>query len=219
MSSALIIGSSGLVGSHLLHHLLQSPRYDSVRSLVRRKTGQSHPKLAEYVVNFDDLASSRDIIKADDVFCAIGTTIRNAGTKEAFRRVDFDYAVNTAGIALANGANRFFLISSVGADPNSSVFYSRVKGEIERTVGRMPYQSVSILRPSMILGERKEKRAVVEAIATVMTATSFAMLGPFRKYRPIEAETIARAMLALADREVPGVRIYESDRIAELGQA
>ena len=218
MNTALIIGSSGLVGSHLLHHLLQSSMYDSVRSLVRRKTGQTHSKLTESVVNFDDLEASRDIIKADDIFCAIGTTIRNAGSQQAFRRVDYEYAVNTAGIALANGASRFFLISSVGARSTSSVFYSRIKGEVEQTIGKMPYQSVSIFRPSMILGERKEKRAIVDAISGVMKATSFTMVGPFRKYRPIHADTIARAMLKVAEKEVPGIRVYESDSMADLGR-
>ncbi len=219
MSTALIIGSTGLVGSHLLHHLLQSSMYESVRSLVRRPTGQVHPKLAEFVVDFTDLEASRDIIKADDVFCAIGTTIRNAGSQEAFHRVDFDYAVNTAGIALRNGAGRFFLVSSVGANASSTVFYSRVKGEVEQTIGRMPYQSVSVFRPSFILGDRKEKRAVVDAIGKTMNSLSFTMLGPFRKYRPIHADTIARAMVKVAEKETPGIRVYESDAIAEWGRA
>jgi len=169
-------------------------------------------------VDFNELDDSRDSVKADDIFCAIGTTIRNAGSQEAFRRVDYDYAVNTAGIALANGATRFFLISSVGARSTSKVFYSRIKGEVEQTIGKMPYPSVSIFRPSMILGERKEKRAIVDAVGNVMQAASFSMIGPFKKYRPIHAETIARAMLRVAERETPGVRVYESDTMAELGQ-
>lgn len=216
--TSLVIGSTGLVGSHLLHHLLQSPIYDSVRSLVRRKTGQAHAKLTETVVNFDDLESSREVIRADDVFCAIGTTIRNAGSQAAFRRVDFDYAVNAAGIALANGASRFFLISSVGANSTSSVFYTRIKGEVEQTIGRMPFQSVSIFRPSFILGERPDKRPIADAAAEVLKAASFTMVGPFRKYRPIHADTIARAVLRVAEKETPGVRVYESNTIAELGQ-
>jgi uncharacterized protein YbjT (DUF2867 family) len=190
--------------------------YDTVRSLVRRPTGQSHDALAESIVNFDDLEASRDIIKADDIYCAIGTTIRAAGSEDAFRRVDYDYAVNTAGIALSNGASRFFLVSSVGARSTSGVFYSRVKGEVEQTIGKMPYQSVSIFRPSFILGERKEKRPVADALAGVMKAGAFTMIGPFRKYRPIHADTIAKAMLKVASREIPGVRVYESNTIEDM---
>jgi uncharacterized protein YbjT (DUF2867 family) len=180
-------------------------------------TGQTHRKLIEVVVNFDDLDASRDSVRAADVFCCIGTTIRNAGSQAAFRRVDYDYAVNAAGLALSNGASRFFLISSVGARATSTIFYSRVKGEVEQTISRMPYQSVSIFRPSFILGERREKRPVVEALAGVMKAGAVTMVGPFRKYRPIHADTIARAMLAVAAKESPGVIVYESHIIQELG--
>ncbi len=217
MSTALIIGSTGLVGSHLVQHLLTSSLYETVRSLVRRPTGQVHSKLAESVVSFDDLDDHRDIVTADDVFCAIGTTMRQAGTREAFLKVDRDYAVNTAGLALANGATRFFLISSVGANPASRVFYSRTKGEVEETISRMPYRSVSILRPSFILGERRDARPLEGFAGRIMNAAAGVMAGPLRKYRPIHAGTIARAVVRVAEMEVPGVRVYESDAIASLG--
>jgi uncharacterized protein YbjT (DUF2867 family) len=215
-SSALILGSSGLVGGHLLQLLLESPHYTGVRSLVRKSSGLQHPKLNEQVVDFDRISDAENAVRGDDLFCCLGTTIRVAGSQEAFRKVDLIYVVETAGAAQRNGATRFFVVSSLGADPNSSVFYNRIKGEMEATVSRMPFLSIGILRPSLLLGERKEYRLGEKVGAIGMGLISFAMVGRARKYRPIHASAVAAGMLFLARTNFQGVRIVESDEIQRM---
>lgn len=215
-SSALILGSSGLVGSHLLTLLLDSPHYATVRSLVRRPSGRVHDKLEEHVVDFDRLAASADAVRGNDVFCCLGTTIKVAGSQEAFRKVDLTYVLDAAATAQRNGASRFFVVSSIGASTRSSSFYLRVKGEMEESVARIPYASVGILRPSLLLGERKESRIGERIGAVGMKAASIAMLGPLRKLRPIEAADVAAGMLFLSRTNFTGVRICESDELQEM---
>ncbi|MEK6649800.1 MAG: oxidoreductase [Bacteroidota bacterium] len=217
-SSALILGSSGLVGSHVLTMLLDSPHYAQVHSLVRRSSGATHPKLHEVVVDFDRISEAGDAVRGNDVFCCLGTTIRVAGSHEAFKKVDLTYVVETAGAALRAGATRFFVVSSLGANPTSSVFYNRTKGEMEATVSRMPFLSVGILRPSLLLGERREFRLGERIGAVGMRLTSFAMVGPARKYRPIQASAVAAGMLFLARTNFQGVRIVESDEIQRMAE-
>ncbi len=165
---------------------------------------------------FNELPLFRNSVRGDDVFCCLGTTLRQAGSREAFRRVDYEYVVTAADIARQNGSDRFFLVSSLGADAGSAIFYSRVKGEVERTVSSMPFQSVVIVRPSFLLGERKEKRPFADIVGGVMGSVSRVMVGPLGRYKPIHADTVARAMLVAAMTETPGVTIYEGDEIERL---
>jgi uncharacterized protein YbjT (DUF2867 family) len=155
----------------------------------------------------------------DDVFCCLGTTIKKAGSQAAFRKVDFTYAYEAAQLAVQQGAEHFLLVSSLGADANSSVFYSRVKGELEIAIAALPFAAVSIFQPSLLLGERAEFRfgeRLAEPLAKVL---SVFLLGPLRKYRAIEAHTVAAAMIHVAKSPGKGVTIYESDRIQEIGHA
>lgn len=216
ISSALILGSTGLVGSHLLALLLEAPQYSEIRSLVRRPSGTLRPKLREHVVDFDRLSDAADAIRGNDVFCCLGTTIRTAGSSEAFRKVDLTYVVEGAGIALRNGASRFFVVSSIGANPKSSVLYGRTKGEMEATISKMPFQSIGILRPSLLLGERKEFRLGEKIGAVGMSLASFALQGPLRKFRAVQAADVAAAMLFLSRTNFQGVRIVESDEIQRI---
>ncbi len=215
-SSALILGSSGLVGSHLLTLLLNAPQYSEVRSLVRRPSGTLRPKLQENVVNFDRLSDAADMVRGNDVFCCLGTTIRKAGSPEEFRKVDLTYVVEAAGVALRNGASRFFVVSSIGAHPRSSVLYSRTKGEMEAAISKMPYQSIGILRPSLLLGARKEFRLGEKFGAVGMRLASVALQGPLRKYRAVQASDVAKAMLFMSRTNFQGVRIVESDEIERI---
>jgi uncharacterized protein YbjT (DUF2867 family) len=152
------------------------------------------------------------------VFCCLGTTIKAAGSQEAFRKVDFSYVVDAADTAHRNGASRFFVVSSIGASTRSSSFYLRVKGEMEETIARIPYASVGILRPSLLLGERKEHRLGERIGAIGMKVASFAMLGPLRKLRPINAADVAAGMLFLSRTNFTGVRICESDEIQRISK-
>ena len=218
ISSALILGSSGLIGSHLLTLLLEAPQYGEVWALVRRPSGVSHQKLREHIVDFDRLAETFGTLGGEDVFCCLGTTIHTAGSQEAFRMVDLTYVVDAAAMAQHNGATRFFVVSSIGADSKSSLFYSRIKGEMEVAVSRMPFQAIGILRPSLLLGDRKEFRLGEKAGALGMRLASFALQGPLRKYRAVQAADVAAAMLFLSRTNFQGVRVVESDEIQRIAR-
>ena len=213
MRTALLLGASGLIGGHCLELLLRDEAYDQIIALVRKALPKNHPKLIQHEVNFDRLSEHANLLKADDVFCCLGTTIKKAGSQEAFRKVDFTYAHEAAKIAAANGTKQFLLVSSIGADAKSSVFYSRVKGEIEAVISALNFMSVSIFRPSLLLGERTEFRLAERLAEPFAKALSFFLIGSLRKYRAIEARTVAAAMIAVAKAKTQGVSFYESDRI------
>ncbi|MDX5417598.1 MAG: oxidoreductase [Hymenobacteraceae bacterium] len=215
--TALIAGASGLVGSHLLRLILQTDRYSQVISIGRRELPVIHPKLDQQVVDFDNLQKSKSELVAEDVFCCLGTTIKKAGSKEAFYKVDHDYVTQLAQVTLEKKATQFLVVSSMGANANSSIFYNKVKGEMERDVRQMGFTSVHVFRPSLLLGEREEHRTGEEISAKIMRPLTGLMIGPLRKYRPIKAETVAKAMLEAAAKNQKGDKIYLSDEIERLG--
>lgn len=209
--TALIAGASGLVGGECLQRLLACGAYAQVVVLTRRTLGAAarRPGLREIVVDFTRLDSVKDELHADHVFCALGTTIRKAGSREKFREVDFDYPRHLAQLALAGGARHFSLVSALGASSGSGVFYSRVKGELEDALRGMGWPSLCLLRPSVIAGQRLESRPA-ERLGEMLLR-----FGP-AKYRPVAAGDIAAAMIATARREPPGVTILESETIARM---
>ena len=223
---ALLAGATGLVGGFLVRRLLMSPLYSQVIAVTRREINgpnaviQNHPKLRQVIIPLDDMETylADQKVAADDAYCALGTTIKTAGSQEAFRHVDFDYVVNFARAAKAAGARRFSLVSAVGASAKSSIFYSRVKGEAEEAVSAMGFDATQIFRPSMLLGERTEARPL-EAVARVLTP----MINPFlfgsaSIYRGIDAEHVAMAMVAAASEEVQGRKIYHYNEMMKLAQ-
>jgi uncharacterized protein YbjT (DUF2867 family) len=219
MKTALIAGATGLVGRQCLARLLDLPAYGRVIALVRRPLPHTDVKLEQRVVDFGQLGlEGTDFPTADDVFCCLGTTMKIAGSEAAFRQVDFVYVVSLASQALGRGAKQFLLVSSLGANPRSSIFYSRVKGETEAAISALSFEGRQIFRPSILLGERAELRTGERAGIAVMRGVSFALLGPLRKYRPIAAATVARAMVRVALQAPRGVNIYESDAIERLGR-
>jgi uncharacterized protein YbjT (DUF2867 family) len=217
--SALVVGASGLVGRHLLGLLLAEESYSRIIMLTRKSLGFEHPKLLEYVVNFEQLEKHQDLIKGEDVFCCLGTTIKTAGSQEEFRKVDFTYVVQTAAISKRNGARQFLVISSLGADIHSRIFYNRVKGEMEAAVAKIPFESVRIFRPSLLLGDRRESRPA-EAIGKffVKAISVLLFIGGMRRYSAIHAETVAKAMLRAAKQKLDGVETIESEEIQSLGR-
>ena len=211
--TALIVGATGLTGKHLLEFLLADVRYASVHALVRKAALQAHPKLSEHVIDFESL---RKLPKADDAFCCLGTTIKKAGSQAAFRKVDFDYVVNFATAAKSAGAKHFLVVSALGANAKSSVFYNRVKGEMENALKAMNFESLHIFRPSFLLGERAEARLGERLGIAVFSALAPLMIGPTRKVRPVEAKGLARGMVLAASSGVLEIQVIESDGILAL---
>ena len=170
----------------------------------------TRPNVESHVVDFDRLAAAPELFRVDQVLCALGTTIRQAGSQERFRVVDYEYPLAAARLGLAQGATHFLLVSSLGADARSRVFYSRVKGELEAAVLALPYRSVTIARPSVLLGTRAEFRLGEQL------AKSLSFLVPAR-YKPVQARAVAAALVAAAREDAPGRRIIESAEIRARG--
>lgn len=211
--TAVILGSTGLTGSHLLNLLLDGEAYGKVISFVRKQTGISHPKLKEHVVDFDRLDTFKDLVQGDDLFCCLGTTIKKAGSQEAFKKVDLIYPITFARLAKANGIKHYLLISSMGANPNSKTFYLKVKGECEEQLKQFQFESTSIFEPSLLLGKRQEFRLGEWISQHLMKFFSFLMVGKLRKYRAIESSDVAKAMYTVAQRREKGAQVIKLDEI------
>lgn len=216
--SALLLGASGLVGGECLKILLTEGSYDRVHALVRRPLGVDHPKLIQHLVSFEDLEATSAPWSADAVFCCLGTTISKAGSQEAFRRVDHGYPLAAARSATTNNAGTFLLISALGAHAESRIFYNRIKGQTERDLKRLNLKRLVLFRPSLILGDRKERRTKEMVASTLMKPLSGLMVGGLRRYRPIHARTIARAMVRMSLKEAAGCVTLESEQIEALGK-
>jgi uncharacterized protein YbjT (DUF2867 family) len=216
MKTALIIGSTGLIGSQLLKIILESSEYEKVITFVKRDSGIQHPKLKQHIIDFDQPETFKELVIGDDFFCTIGTTIKNAGSQEAFRKVDFEYPKLFANLALKNNIKQFLIISSLGADANSSNFYLKTKGEIQDFLRECNFESVSVLQPSLLLGNRKEFRLGEKIGAFFMKLFSFLLIGNLKKYKPIQSEAVAKAMFDIAQKNYKGFQITESDGIEEI---
>jgi uncharacterized protein YbjT (DUF2867 family) len=217
MKTALIIGSTGLIGSQLLALILQSPHYQKVITFVKRDSGIHHPKLKQHIIDFDSPESYKELVVGDDLYCTIGTTIKKAGSQDAFKRVDFEYPRQFATIALRNNVQQFLIVSSIGAEAKSGNFYLKTKGEIQNFLEDCHFKSVSVLQPSLLLGNRTEFRLGEKIGAFFMKTFAFIFIGNFKKYKPIQSETVAKAMLTLGQKNNLGFKIYESDVIQEIG--
>lgn len=210
MSRVLIVGGTGLVGGMALTRALADARFARVVAPTRRPLSLRHPKLENPVVDFDALPASAAWWRVDAVVCGLGTTIRDAGSRSAFRRVDFDYVLAAATHARDAGARGFALTSALGADARSGNFYLRTKGEAEDALRTLGYPSLTLVRPSMIGGERERRRPMEHVAARLMLAVE--PLIP-RRYRVVGAERIAQCLLDAASAAEPGVRVVESERI------
>jgi uncharacterized protein YbjT (DUF2867 family) len=204
--TALLLGATGLVGGHLLKQLLENPHYAQVVALTRRPLDVRHPKLRQEILDFDHPDASK--IRGDDLFCALGTTLRKAGSKEAQYRIDCVYPFEVGKIARENGVRQFLLVSSVGADAKSSNFYLKTKGELEEKIQGLGFEHFVAARPSFLLGERKEFR-LGERIGIAL-AKALAPLIP-RRYRGVGAEKVARALIAKANGGGVGMEVLESE--------
>ena len=208
--TALVIGATGLVGEQLVLKLLEHPEFEKVVVFGRRKSGLNHPKLVEELIDFDRSESWAALVKGDVLFSTLGTTIKTAKTKANQHRVDFTYQYEFAKAASQNGVPVYVLVSSLGADSKSSVFYSRMKGELDEAVSRLPFQKTIIVRPSILDGNRKEKRPAEKVSLAIMRALTKVIL---KKYRPTPVDLLASQMIRLSLEEKSGYRIIEASEI------
>ena len=211
--TAIIAGASGLIGSQLLPLLLASNRYAKVIAVGRKPLPQVHPKLEQRVLDFDQLEQHSMRLIADDVYCCLGTTMRQAGSRAAFYRVDYLYVVTLAALTARNFASQLLVVSAMGADAGSRIYYNRVKGEMEAAVRQTPFRAIHFFRPSLLLGERNEKRPAERIGAILLRALNPLLLGPLRKYRPVPAAAVAQAMLRAAQDDGGGIKVHLSDEI------
>jgi uncharacterized protein YbjT (DUF2867 family) len=210
MKTALLAGATGLVGSFVLEELLRDSRYATVVALTRRPLAVRHTKLQNIITDFDRLDEQAGQLKADDVYCCLGTTIRKAGSRQAFCTVDHHYPLRLARLTLSQGATCFLLVSALGANPASRIFYNRVKGQAEEDLKKVGFTTLHIFRPSLLLGPRQEPRPGEDAAKWVYKI--FGALIP-RRYKAIHARAVAKAMLHHAHAGQPGVFIHESDEM------
>ncbi len=211
--TALLAGASGLVGGECLKRLVESAEYGRVIVVTRRDLGAParHPKVSQLVLDFERLGDERDELRAHHVFCTLGTTIRKAGSKAKFRRVDYEYPLRLAQLARMNDARHFSIVSALGASRSSPFFYSRVKGEVEQGLRAMRWPSLAIFRPSVIAGERGESRPLERVSEHLLRLAPAA-------WRPVAASDIAAAMVAVAIESPPDVTIIESRDIPARAQ-
>ncbi len=217
--SAVLLGASGLVGGHLLHLLAGDPLYTQVTLLTRRRLGLDGGKVREAVIDFERPETFRAHLAVDDVFCCLGTTIKKAGSQEAFRKVDFEAPAAIGREARAAGARQFLIVTAVGADPKSRVFYNRVKGEVEEALKALDFpDGLKVFHPSLIMGERNERRSAERVAMVVMRSTRSLFVGGMARYRAIDAIDVARAMKSAATGKPDkgGVTVYEGESLFAL---
>lgn len=206
--SAFIAGASGAVGTQLLERLLAHPDYHQVTVLARKPIAHQHSKLRVHVGNFDELESYAHLLRVDDVFCCLGTTLKRAGSKAAFERVDHQYIVKLAQLAAHANARQFLLVSAIGADAGSTFFYNRVKGRTEQAVRQLDFDAVHIFQPSLLMGPRSDSRPGEGAAKLAMPLFNSLLHGRLRKYRGVHVSEVARCMLEAATADTKGVQVH-----------
>jgi uncharacterized protein YbjT (DUF2867 family) len=216
MITAIVLGATGLVGRALVGQLIADKRFDRVVLLVRRKVKYDDPKVTSHVIDFDKPDTWRGLVKGDVLFSTLGTTLKQAGSKEAQYKVDFDYQYNAAKVAAENGVGSYVLVSSASASPKSVFFYSRMKGELEEAVRKLPFKRIAILRPGVLSGNRTESRPAEKlAIAVLNVLHHLPGLGA---QKPYDVKLVARAMINAYVSQVEPVRVYELKEVFALAE-
>lgn len=213
--TAIILGATGLTGGLLLQELLADKRYERIKIFSRSKVAVKNKKIEEHLVDLFNLEAHKNSFKADDVFCCIGTTKSKTPDEETYRKIDFGIPVNAAKLAKENGVNNFLVISAMGANENSKMFYNRTKGEMEKAVISQNIKNTYLFQPSLIAGDREEKRFYENLAKKVMQVLNYAMVGPLKKYRSIHPEVIAKAMIIVANTGYPNT-VIPSDEIKNI---
>jgi len=212
----ILVGASGLIGSHLLTALIESAEISRILLILRRPLNITNPKVRELIVNFDELEQYALEIKGDIIYSCLGTTTAATPDSNLYRKIDLEYPLNLARIGAENGIRQFHLVSSMGANVNSSSSYLKLKGELEEKLKELSLGSLHIYQPSLLTGNRREYRLGEKIAAPIFKLIEPLLIGPLKKYRSIKAETVARAMLNQSLKEIKGTFIYPSIQIQEL---
>jgi uncharacterized protein YbjT (DUF2867 family) len=215
-NKAVIAGASGLVGSELLSILLQSTQYDEVLILVRKELPVQHKKLVQLIVDFDNLDQHQQVINGHVIFCCLGSTKSKTPNLLIYRKIDHDYPVKLAQIAVKNNMPHFHLVSAIGANSKSGNFYTKMKGETENDVQAAGIRSLHIYQPSLLTGNRKEHRLAERIATSIMKVIDPLLIGGLQKYRSIAAATVAIAMFKQSLNQEEGVFVHPSDHIKQL---
>lgn len=218
----MLLGASGVTGREVLRGLLEAPEVSSIVAPVRSPLSMTHPRLQAPVVDFEQLVNRPELFQVDAVVCCLGTTIKKAGSQDAFHRVDHDYPLQAARLAQAAGARHFLLMSALGARADAPVFYSRVKGQLEDALKTMHFGSLVICQPGLLLGHREEFRLGESLAGGLMPLVNAVLVGRFSRYRGIEVSTVARAIvnqvrqLARSPAAAIGLRVLHHDDMQDL---
>jgi uncharacterized protein YbjT (DUF2867 family) len=215
VKTALLFGASGLVGNHLLNQLISNNNYSNIKLFVRSSIDISDPKIEIIQTDFNNLENHKEDIKGDDCFFCIGTTKKNSPDKNEYKKVELEVPKQIAQIAKSNSVNSFVFVSSGYADPKSSGDYLKFKGEVEEELKRLNFPKLGIMRPSFLLGDRKEKRVGEKIGIFVFKLLSPLFLGPLKKMKPIHSATVAKAMIAITQND-SSQTIFESNEISEI---
>lgn len=215
--SALVAGGTGLVGSQLVNLLIQSAEFDNVKVLVRKENTVQIEGVEVLEVDYERLSEFEQYLRADVIFCCLGTTIKKAGSKERFRKVDYAYPLELAKLCLKNGDIQFNIITANGANSNSFFFYNRVKGDIEKALEGLNIQNLNIFRPSLLLGKRNEKRFAEEVGSIFAGVVNPLLVGKLKKHRAVQDLTVARAMINVSLKNLTGIHYIESNDIQIIG--
>ena len=216
MKTALIFGSSGLIGNQLLNIIIQNDNYNHIKLFVRSIPENNNSKVEIIQTDFTNLEKYKDLIIGDDCFFCIGTTRKNAPNKSEYRRVEHNIPINVAKIAKSNLVTSFIYVSSLGANPNSSGFYLKNKGQVEEELINLNFPKLAVIRPSILLGKRKENRVGEKIGVYVMQKLSPFFLGNLKKYKPIQAKYVAKAMVEIVQNDYQKT-IFESDQLEKIG--
>jgi uncharacterized protein YbjT (DUF2867 family) len=216
--TALVAGGTGLVGAYLVDYLIESKDYYEVKVIIRKGSEYHKSQVTLIEVDYDQLFDFGNFMHADVVFCCLGTTMKKAGTREQFYKVDFTYPFELAKISRENGSKQFNIITAMGANSKSMVFYNKVKGEIENAISNLNIDNINIFRPSLLLGERNVQRVGEQAGTILAKIINPFLVGKLKKYRAIRAEIVAEAMVTVSLENQKGIRIIQSDAIRTFGK-
>jgi uncharacterized protein YbjT (DUF2867 family) len=216
MKKAVLFGASGFIGSFLLEELLNDSEYEQVTIVVRKSLNINHTKLKTLIGDYHSLPDLKENIVADEIFIALGTTLKNTPDKDEYYHIDHDYPVLASKIAKDKGAKSVFIVTAVGANSNSKILYVKTKGETERDIIALDYEHTHIFHPSMLLGSRKENRPLEKFLQKIWSVVNLILIGKLKRFRGIEGKDVAKAMVKAATNQTEKVKVYHWQEMSDL---